>query len=821
MLTKYVLHTPSEDYELTDSDLRNWDEIKCSCKRSGIDGVVRSFSSQFEFVNTARDILFDLFVSNGYNAEASISVLTSDDNWEYEERFGCPLDFSTISWDSPSVIKINSVDNSLSALINANKGTKYELVIGEDVRCDNIMHFDRLIMSENISFEFTQGTDFPDCADMIVSFRRGELPWVGNVGSEISVNGSVYWQDDQTTDADSYLLKIENDVEVWMDYDLAWRTDTVTGRGFDLGIRVIRNGIEMKPSPELECGIFCQMRNRYLERVAVVSNPSELPDPSKVTNPVKEQVYALVGGKVWRLQPTYITGVLTYQWKETGMTEEEMFTTSVSQCKKLNLKAGDTVVLYHELVGLSDDVVSARFSKSSFVFTWKARGQSVDIDVIRPSTLARTLLQKMAGASVNTEVLISDFDPRLRNTYIMAAESARAIEGAKIYSTFTEFCDWMSAVFGYVYYIGELRLSKYVGIKECGQYEWSPWAYEDAIYPGVANAANIVYIPTHARFLYLDPNSSKLYARWQGWEDYNGSDGHPRTDTLFRIIERSRNALYYFDEYKGEPLYPIEYELSAGMTDKDSQTVCFVHRTELFGGNEEPKKIRFCRDLTYSIDASLIYSSVTVGYEKKDYNNINGRDEFNFSNTYTTGCTVTDKEFKLLSKYRADSYGIEFACQKRGEDTTDSASDTDVFFVLCTATGDGTLIPDRSIKLREVLSDTLFNGAFCPMACAMANEGYIGMQSKDMTLKFASSTGNSSAIIGEMYMTDPLTLSNPLASCATIEFTSDDLEVAMGENDLLEVESEGMTYRGYLKEVEYKYAREEEAKYKLIVKDFE
>ena len=54
MRTKYILHIDGTDYELRDDDLENWEQIKCSYKRASFDGVVRSFSSQFEFVNYGR-----------------------------------------------------------------------------------------------------------------------------------------------------------------------------------------------------------------------------------------------------------------------------------------------------------------------------------------------------------------------------------------------------------------------------------------------------------------------------------------------------------------------------------------------------------------------------------------------------------------------------------------------------------------------------------------------------------------------------------------------------------------------------------------------
>ena len=75
MLTKYILHINGADYELQNDDLRNWDGIKCSYKRAGYDGVVRSFSSQFEFVNRAGEMLRMLYLKDGLNAQASVCLV--------------------------------------------------------------------------------------------------------------------------------------------------------------------------------------------------------------------------------------------------------------------------------------------------------------------------------------------------------------------------------------------------------------------------------------------------------------------------------------------------------------------------------------------------------------------------------------------------------------------------------------------------------------------------------------------------------------------------------------------------------------------------
>ena len=174
----------------------------------------------------------------------------------------------------------------------------------------------------------------------------------------------------------------------------------------------------------------------------------------------------------------------------------------------------------------------------------------------------------------------------------------------------------------------------------------------------------------------------------------------------------------------------------------------------------------------------------------------------------------------MISKYRSDCYGIEFAVQKRAEKTTDTKSDKDVFFALC-ANSDGKLVPDRSMTIQNALSDFVFNGAFSPMACVKANAGYIGLQADELMLTFASSTGNSEIVIDGMAMNSNIVLDTPIATCGNIDFNTDDVDDIADVNELVEVEDEGILYLGYLKEVDVKYAKAETANYKLIVKSIE
>ena len=73
MLTKYILTIGSTEHEIPDECLKNWDEISFSLKRTDYSGVMRSFSTKFIFVGDIKDLLWDLYLTYGFLASASVA----------------------------------------------------------------------------------------------------------------------------------------------------------------------------------------------------------------------------------------------------------------------------------------------------------------------------------------------------------------------------------------------------------------------------------------------------------------------------------------------------------------------------------------------------------------------------------------------------------------------------------------------------------------------------------------------------------------------------------------------------------------------------
>lgn len=248
--------------------------------------------------------------------------------------------------------------------------------------------------------------------------------------------------------------------------------------------------------------------------------------------------------------------------------------------------------------------------------------------------------------------------------------------------------------------------------------------------------------------------------------------------------------------------------------------VTFVHRDSLFQDKEAKDLQDSISDLEYNVNAGMVYSGVKVGYDKQDYDSVNGRDEFRFTNEYTTGVTLTDNVLELVSPYRADAYGIEFLAAKRGEDTTDGDSDNDVFFVGAALQGEKYELIRGGYEISGVISpSTMFNAMYSQRFMIESNARYIAAFAG--TLEFASSDGNSDVTINGTSEKSDIVLGNKLFTVGELSVETGDLETPSDLSGYITVRSNGKTYKGYVKSASYNYGKPKAVNYSLIVKSVE
>lgn len=256
----------------------------------------------------------------------------------------------------------------------------------------------------------------------------------------------------------------------------------------------------------------------------------------------------------------------------------------------------------------------------------------------------------------------------------------------------------------------------------------------------------------------------------------------------------------------------------------EGNNVTFIHRYALFDNYVVKDLSDQINDYEYSVNSSLVNTSVKVGYDKQDYDSINGRDEFRFTNEFSTGLKLTDNTLSFISPYRADAYGIEFLVQKRGEDTTDNDSDNDVFIVGCqyaTSAENGNLLLDRPYSPSQLLGlispDTMFNIEYSPRFMLEANKAYIGACTN--MLKFTSSDGNSNVSIAGIKETDDFPIDNRLFTVGEVDVETSEVDIPSNLSGLISLDYNGEAVHGYIKEMKINVGKTESVRYSLIVKE--
>ena len=660
-------------YRVTD-DLENWDEVKASFKRNDYDGVIRTFSNKFSFAGDARKLLLKQYDEDYLSASASIIISTRNNSWLYNERFSCALNFSTLQ-DNGSILQINAVDDSVASMIKAKRGTQYEYPV-EEVKSPIPLVYDGLELSESAKWLSTG------------DIYNGEIGDLLDNDKYVYANFSSNWQPMQLyTEATD--INIGNATEILDQSYMAFQDQYLDGDGNVADGYKDENTIvtalkSVKLSVDINFNFFIRYQSlAWGSAHGVALRLAKIGTDNKTTTVIIEHFWT--------------TPEETLQEKEYS----EHFDVPLDKGEKLVLMCKLECTL---IGGGSARVYYPMSSDSRVTVSWKNRINPVEMDVIKPDTLLNRLLKSINGEKDGlTGVIEGTGDRRLDNCMLLAAESARKIPGAKIYTSFTKFANWMSYVFGYAY-------------------------------------------------------------------DISGN------------------------------------------------TVTFRHRSKYFS-DDVVKRIDDLSDYEMKVNSALVYSRIRIGFDKQDYDTANGKDEFRFTNEYTTGVAITDNSLEMISPYRADAYGIEFLADKIGEDTTDNESDTDLFMVGVKSDSSGLkYILNRDYLMGGVLSpDTMFNAMFSPSSMVLANEAYIGSSVEMLT--FASSDGNSDVGIDGMGESRDIILSKRMFTVAEVEFETSDVELPEDLTGIVEMEYQGKVVQGYYQQADYNFTKSQSSKVTLIVKN--
>jgi len=110
--------------------------------------------------------------------------------------------------------------------------------------------------------------------------------------------------------------------------------------------------------------------------------------------------------------------------------------------------------------------------------------------------------------------------------------------------------------------------------------------------------------------------------------------------------------------------------------------ILVIEKHDYFFGNNVSIELGEVKDVEITDAEDLICNTIKVGYPNQEYDKVNGRDEFNVTQQYTTPLTRIVKEMDLVCPYRADMFGIELTrIDLKGQDTTDAQADNDTFIM--------------------------------------------------------------------------------------------------------------------------------------------
>lgn len=110
--------------------------------------------------------------------------------------------------------------------------------------------------------------------------------------------------------------------------------------------------------------------------------------------------------------------------------------------------------------------------------------------------------------------------------------------------------------------------------------------------------------------------------------------------------------------------------------------VLVIEKTSYFFGKDVVVDFGEVSAFEITVADDIVFNTIKVGYANQNYDAVNGKDEFNVTQNYTTPHTRVVQELDLTSPYRADAYGIELLrVNLDGQDTTDNESDNDTFFL--------------------------------------------------------------------------------------------------------------------------------------------
>lgn len=163
--------------------------------------------------------------------------------------------------------------------------------------------------------------------------------------------------------------------------------------------------------------------------------------------------------------------------------------------------------------------------------------------------------------------------------------------------------------------------------------------------------------------------------------------------------------------------FDAKHNIGVGIEKRDGREVIVIEKKEYFFKDVMIADLGKVNNIVKTPAREYFANTIKVGYDKFENEVVNGIDEICTEVQYSTPITQVKNEYKRLSPYRSDGYGIETARRFSDSPTTDSSYDEDNFLICLLRDGEGF----RSEKasqfdyIQNVISpETIYNGRDTP-----------------------------------------------------------------------------------------------------------
>ena len=278
---------------------------------------------------------------------------------------------------------------------------------------------------------------------------------------------------------------------------------------------------------------------------------------------------------------------------------------------------------------------------------------------------------------------------------------------------------------------------------------------------------SVVTNPFSFRAYQLEDWAQKIFKEMRGTDDYNFVDEiqdggqHYLSQYKDRIMVTSADAIRGIEGAVGKGCFSDFYDALTGVIGcgaaVEGNKMYFLSKESVFDPNTEIANIGRVSRIKVSPYIENIKNRFKFGYPNKDYDKLNGRQEFNTTVEFISEFKYLEAdniEQSFVGKYRADSFGIQWLrWEYSKKSSTDSKSDNDMFFVAVRKDSNGKLIVEQDVN-HHLEQKGLFNFFLSPKRNIMRNSRLLAAYSDKLPaqseIRFISSEKVDSNLVSQI-----------------------------------------------------------------------